>query len=1069
MDIDQFRQILLGLGQFSGQNNNNAMLLQKLIEENVYAFLNLNLMILSEMNNPTLCAYSITLIYTQVKNRSIFKSFDDSVSFWLSFSNVVPQILQSEAFPQQIKSLTAHIIGYYAAHFYNINQNTQIQEFLLFLWQNNPNLETFIIEGINDVIYASPDFGGFSTDIILQLLTKNLLFQESFIPRVKLFLGIAMKDPSNQTLINNFPILLQETPENLLQQMIKTLSIFAETSSAFFEPHLPMLVQLLCKIAINVQCPYRNDAIFCIESIFKGNYYMCVNSESFYVPVLDTIISVMAEIDDNIPLEKDLNNDSPCIVARSTLKTFFEEFFCDDFSLYICNKYRNIYFDPNTSWPILHAIACALIEMKNNAIYILTDSTNFQYQELVSFILIKLQDFQLNPHLKIALYQQISKFSKCFISRFQEAGYQNLLPFLLNRVRSEDTEIMKKYCAKALTSYFEQFFNAEYMTDDLFLQVILAFSNSPNYLHTYFIRCLSAFLKEPNSLTLKMLPVYFSTIYEIYQNSAGMLSVKIQTISSYSKIISKKKSILFDNQNEIATLLHNSCLFLRDALLLYQQDDDPLIEIAILDLLGVLQQNAKPIIEEFHLFDYALQNAHNEINITIFEQFDEVGETSFLEQIPSNNLTQKQYINKEDVKSVIFALKILTEILMIYKHDILQFYEQIMEAVKIWIFNDFHIESAIKPAYYLISTLIGIIPKETETYEKVSEFFYKGTLKIIGNGSFSFNNEILLCLSSTIPIIRNSEFIIELMNKLVEYASRNIEEIKSITEKLVKHKMVDDDDANNQENLGKKANYCQYNLDIIASDIFPFFLEKVPEISLPFCINYIPTLQEYLKSPASTLYALGILIAIAIANQDLKFIVGDITLCMNFATKLAVDISSNSFNYLSMIFQNCDLPKEVTDWIINFFVSYLSNPVIDAEENTTYAEHAIGAFSLFLIKYRDQITNYNEYLKFWVNVIPIIEDNPLAKYQFELLANLFEEKNEVVINQTHFERLVDCILTNIDYDAMMTPETSERFKNIFREIAKLPENKQFIESIMENILQPSRKEKFIKMISFPNS
>lgn len=333
MDADQYQSLLYDFLRDQNQQKQILDILAEMSESNLLEFMGLNLIVFSKFLDSDICNISITMIYIQAKKGTIFSSNEDATTFWSNFVQIIPEAFHSEVLPDNLKYLVSHIISYFAIYFYRLYQNAQIQEYLLNLLEENSDFESYIINTIDEIVISSQGFGGFPLEALLSIITTNpLQYEASVIPRYRLYFAVVLyifkNDDENgdefegvkTDLVDLFPQLFESTPDSLFDKMLSTTDIFAETFSEFFEPHLSTFIPVLCKFAKDQNCPFRNNAIFCLESLAKGSINMCSSFESYYIPVISTLVTVMSEISEDSPFEENLNDFNSFTIAHGTLR-----------------------------------------------------------------------------------------------------------------------------------------------------------------------------------------------------------------------------------------------------------------------------------------------------------------------------------------------------------------------------------------------------------------------------------------------------------------------------------------------------------------------------------------------------------------------------------------------------------------------------------------------------------------------------------------------------------------------------------------------------------------------------
>ncbi|OHT06092.1 hypothetical protein TRFO_26016 [Tritrichomonas foetus] len=1062
MNVEQFQLLLLGLSQPSDENNQCSNILMQMCEQNVYEFLRLNLLVLSQEINPRIGHYAITMIYIQVKNGNIFQSLENATSFWTQFVQIVPVVFASPVLPDNSKLLVSHTISYFAIHFFNSNHNTQIQFYILKLFQENPNFEQYIISCIEDIIISTEEFGGFPFEAVSQILIADHQFEASFIPKMKLFFAVAMRFPENPQLIEFFPHLLEKTPPNLMKEMISTMSSFAEISANFFEPHLAVISQMLCQIACNAQCDFRNEAIFCIDSFIKGAPNMCCSKTDFFLPVIQALITIMSEINEEVSLEDDLNDTTPCIIARSTIGSLYDN----------CINNEKMFFPVKAlfeevrpkldllKWPVIHAFIATFVEMGHNVSYVIYNNFEMHNEEdMDKFIndFIQFLNPSVVPHLKIAVFELIESLSCRML--FQPRTSNIIIPIVMNTIVSENNPYVQKEAVLALTCFLDNLVRCNLVVQFRNVIEILAqmLPLSPPYLKPLLVRCFRTFMKSDRYYSSEFHHQYINILWQLYTNTTEN-DLKIQIISAFTQ------SFKFTNDSihlfKIEEVIQKGLTFLNDAIILSEENDEELQQ-SMINLIILLDERCFPLIQQYNVIMKALEEASQDIQIQSYGQFDVIEMPSVLKKIPSIKAGTKLYILISDERNVHFALTLINRLIWAKIYTFVNMNEiipKLIDIVQKWINNTYHIEKIAVAAWILLSSLL-VFTKGSPIFASIVNTFMQDFFNSIGVGDISYNEHILRIFEKHLAdeVLVIPQFVNELLVKLTGYADTVIDNLLKLTTDLIKFEIIDD--VSNDEALGRDVNYATITLELVGQTINKL-MAQYPDITIPFLQKgYLQKLCELMNNVVAMTYAMIVLTKYCICSHDIPFTTKLVKLLTEIGFKCSHQISSQAFILAAKIFRECDIPNECVLEIYAMYLTAIPEIQENVDSNTGYSDLALGSMAVLIKKYRN-IINYDEAAYFWLTAFPIWEENALSDYSYSYLADLLEAQHPSIFSYDNFERIISNLIITID-SQMVGEETNNRLRAIIKAMAANPENDEMMQHM---ITEELRREAYYSIV-----
>lgn len=1145
MDADQYQSLLFDFMNGQGQQKEITDLLMKMCESNILEFLRLNLLVFSKFQDPSLCNITITLIYVQARKGTIFLSNEVATTFWTNFAQIIPDSFQSEILPDHSKYLISSIISYFATNFYQLCQDTQIQNFILTLFEQNPIFEPYIINSIEEIVISSHDFGGFSLEALIKIITMNpLRYEASIIPRIKLYFSVVMrifKNEDNENTLGNmktelenlFPQLFQATPPSQLEKMISTTSLFAETFAEFFEPQLPTFIPLICKFAEDSTCPFRNSAIFCLESFTKGSINMCSSLESYYIPVISSLIRIMAEINENAPLEEDPNDTASYIIANNAIRSFLID--CPNQSVYthISNFFQKTVVDIAGSrnvestfiyeavpWPLMHAFIYALSYQNIKIIRheddksadIDTDNDNDDeiecesgvkqvnkyvknYIELTVSLLPFLTNPNSDPHLKKAVYDLISSYSKSYVYTFYKFTSEgDLVSILMHNILNESNISLQKSCAAALKNYigngFGNLIDSHY--NNVFVFISQNLPNFPLHLLTDLIQVLKYFVSiKVQERHPEVMNVYITTIIDLYvkvrEKSATnneFLDLQVELFISLVSIFENKAEHTmrinlfygFQGIPEKVVSMLNDCIVISDQ---NRCKDEVRLKKAIIKCIVLLNENSLPLIQQYNILNRSVEAASKDITIYKYFQFDMVEEDmSMLTKIESNDSTSstgtKFYVLSTEQEEVKLALKTLLNIVPILKPNFLiEMIENLVQICQKWITNVYRIEKLMNCAWLILVKMVWALLSHNQVQILISCFtddfvnFFrpfestKHSHKILSAMNNFISHELINPASIPMVFEKVSNLVDDLFNQISQCNN------DFLNYKLISKNVFD------EELMPVRVSLLRDLLEDITS-FFDFSLKKYSNETVAFFDQiYLQKVNAYLTKPESFEFALRVKTYYIIRVKDVQAAVQLITCFFNLFTKFLKQVSEQSIYLMAKIFRHVELPTEFVCILYQAFQEFFKKD--ELIEFTEYSDLAIGAFSVLIKYYEEQFRAsppvnvdsedsdlvfenlYDNAIYTFIKAFPIWQETQLDNEAFDLVATLMEEQNRFIMDIYEFHRIWINIIFKIDDKQFMSNSVSLRFKNIIKSITHNPQYHAIFEALFSDFIDTQKQ------------
>ncbi|OHS97201.1 hypothetical protein TRFO_36619 [Tritrichomonas foetus] len=1055
MDLNEFRNAILGANSNNPEQQSQCHnFIVQFRRKNFHQYITSNIMLVANQQDPTSACFAVTLIFSEAKTGNLFEDEDTIANFWNLYITCVPVVFQSAIFPHHIKIIVSNTVALFAIHVYNQTKNTFIQQFILKLFEEHPEYETYIINCIMEIVVGCEEMGGFPPQIISQFLVAPLRNENSYVPRCKLFFAVAMNAASDPNLSNLYISQYSSIPPQFLKDVLIIIDTFAEKSASFFEPHLGTIIPFLCSIGLDRNCEHRNLALYCLGSIAQCDPNMCHHHPEFFQPVIHCLIQVMSEINDDTPFEYDPNNLESCTVASDVLKAITES--SEDIQNYyscvdqIC--IQTLQMPQGAPWPCLHAIVSALFDMNPGRILICqndddgVENPNYQpIRDFVSRFIPFLTNPQTHQRVRIAIYKLYSLLSTSMLNYFQNGVHDILLPVLKVMVTAETVKEVQIASAEALKSFFKQVLPSVILKffPQTFEEIITILQHSPPYLYRSLVQCISYFASV-DKLFYPYLASYVSVLQNLYSQTTDIRLRFTIIISMTNAFFMLKKTppdvyaVLLCFLNDTITLIQNNRL----------DETSHDCYTSIMNILHFLGHYAAPFVSV--LLPKALERATEEIQINQYQQFESVESSSMLIKIPSLQTGMKCYALTSDVKTVVQSLQMMRQILTCLSFNIRPHLYKYIAIVQKWITCQYYIPEVTIHAWYLLYSIIINFIEQPEIMPLIPLVFDNFNISI-GTGPKAFNKEIINIMTQVVELAHSKDWveqsrITELLSKLILYADQVLVEKTQFFEKI--HHFLGDQDT-------KEMSLFNETLDKIAY-LFEIFLNCYTELSVSFIQqNYLQQINSYLLSPTSIIYGIDIMTFYIVKVNDLPTALSWIACLFDIGIKCD-ETSIHAFNFLIKVLSAYLLPQDFALKLQSKFEEFLQNPELGEQDNLAgISDAALAAFTVFIQKNTAFIDN-DSALNTWCQAFPVWKENETSNYVYEFLASMYENRSNSVFSEENFGRFLSNVI-NVMGTLMMSNEITERFGQIIRNLVNDPIHGRMIVEYFSNELNPNQK------------
>lgn len=1096
MNLDEFTQTLISANSQNPQQSQFHELLMQFRKENYSEYVSLNLMILQNPTDTNLAMLVTTILFNEVKTGKILEDPQLINTFLQIFLPLVPNILQLPNFLENFKIIISTTLSLIAIKKYEESDFT-IQQYVIQLYQSNTaEYETFTINFVKEIIIGCEGLGGFQSDILTNFLVMPLQNEMSYIPRCKLFFGVAMRSPNDENLSKLFEAhyIQNPIPEKFMHDFLNIVIAFSEKRADFFHSHLSTFIPMLCEIAMNPDNENRNMALFVFSAMGQGSPKMCQSVPEFFITVTQCLIRVMSETNESTQIEYDPNSSESCLIAGEVFKTIVEN--CESGNYMRCvisifnqvlkqvAESNNLTEGPKQAifhlpWPFVYSIVAAYSNLQysngiTDLIYksITGQRVYTQIVELVQQFVPLLQLKQTVPILRIEILNLYSSIACRLLNLFLPLTGEFLIPLLREIIESDDNPMVKLAASKTLKSMFrpvsKNTVGSSLITffPSAFEMVLQMLSQAPPYLYKNLISCLTYFTLIGKPF-LPYFDHYLSVLLNIYQQPNFEMDLKLKIVSSVSMICTNL-SIPIQN---VETAFQN---FLNDFIQIIQgnQIDEYSNEKffkSITALLRYLGNNASQLI--MVLLPRALEKSNEDIQIVQIQKLEKMEATGFTE-ISETETYYRNFALDSDIQTVTRALSILNNILTSMKLNTRPFIQDFINANQKWILNQYQIETIKTSAWVNLNTLINIYIKEPEMEDFINLFFddFNAT---IDKTTVSIGFIVLQNLSNIMELEKprpwfDEQRITLALSKIDLFLDKVINELRASIENI---------DRFQCEHESQEEGSLETVLSFI-SLILGHFLDIYTEVTINYMMknNFIEKVQALYNScniendshKYFIIFSLEITTLYICKTNNNELALNWILNLFSIGEKHQGDASMKSFQFMINIFEKFELPDEFVANLQDEFEVFLQNVQYIVEHDSehedmiSYSDWGQCAFAAFIQQNKDRI-DYESAVQIFCELFPPSEENEISDYAFSLMVNLCYEQNPVVFSD-NFPEIIDNLVSNMHF-GMMKPNTSEKLINFLKGIITNPDYGPKVISVLSDSELKRNDEKILEILN----
>jgi hypothetical protein len=640
---------------------------------------------LSLLSSPdhSFCRVACTYLWMEGRTRRLFESPTIVAHFASEFLPVFPGVLMSpveDNFKQMITSLLSLI----ALSFYQDQGDTSIQTALLELLTTSPVLEKYIIDCLSELVVSNEECAGFQSADLFLILNADIT-PATFVAQTHLLLALARHFPEHHDLQALFPRFLDSIPDSAdaLTAFLRSTTDFAQGSSIFFLPCLDQFVSWLCELAGRGDSNgIRNLAMLCLSAMAQGSPEMCRTSESFFVPVVTTLLAILEQIDPSEEWDWDLNDDSPTLLAPTVAHKIFESCGCPEFLRRLEPMRIAAWARSDVEWPVLYSYLILYSAMTFPMFHLCHDA---DFGRLIDDV-IQCVTPGYHPRLRTAALGLLRGLAhSCMGDMLMTIGGRSL-PVLRQLVTEESHVNVRHNLFQLLNEYFSNT-PAVTLTGAFpeFFQILFEIAKTSDRRRPI-LKLLGLFAQWTGERFLPYLEQMSPFLAQFLEESAA-IDLKVQALHVFAMISQNPQ--LVDHIREPVIRFFELAWTLRG---LVETDHDRLL---INSSLCCLITAVSPFPDECYtsVLQTALAEANRSINILEVSAFDAAHcSDSMYIKVPSVQLGSKCYVDRSEVEEVKYALDLVRAVETVWGRQFCEFLPTCVELAKMWITNKYQID-----------------------------------------------------------------------------------------------------------------------------------------------------------------------------------------------------------------------------------------------------------------------------------------------------------------------------------------------------------------------------------------
>ncbi|KAK8866331.1 importin subunit beta-3 [Tritrichomonas musculus] len=1015
MELQDFQNLLLGF-MSQDQNQMASSIIQNLIETQYPLYIDYLIQSIQQDQNERVFNVSITFLHVEVVKKRIFANNELAFQIVQKLTPIIAGILQSPIVQDNFKKIVATILAQLHIFVFHLDNNIEIAKYILTTFNEMPEIRKYLIHCLFEISVNDQEFGGFNIDDLISIITHNAQDLTLYMPIVNLFFAIAMRRPDTPVLQELFTQLFASCPEENLDEMLHSLSEFAEHSSSFFLPCLPTLTQQLCNFAANVKLPevIRNKAMMCLSSISEGAPEMCQSTQEYFIPVFQTLIQIASEITDDSPLEYEPNNTEPYQFALDSIGLIFEKFDNSNIFVPIYQLAMTILSNPDITWQAAYAAISSLAEINMIALSYLIDKEEMQknlFNKLSMFL-----DIESYTRTRIAVYTFISKLSVRGILCPQNQLCLILILPLESLMIIENNMIAKKLAYQAYTDFISQQTsqkNNEFF-ERFYPELVKELQTASNDFKINIVRLIGPLVKAAREDAIQ----YFPSIVQIAFDLMKIRDPNIQAeaIRCYSLAIS-----YVPIDGKIKEWCSQFCQAGIPLLVSTDLDEESLNHLydAIHSLLCTLDKEVAPLVPQ--LLTKVIQDAQKGITIEQVNSFDMndvyKNKSIYYRIQQTSDSPVKNYASMSEITEVRHALLIL-DALIDSDPDFKNYIDNVYSICENWITNQYSIEPLMKLCWDIFDTILRIFK---EQYQNLQEFLRKNQNQLTDEhqqqliqctqqsnahveiifhcyinsikqkGSPVFIDKVLKVLKNAISFARLIKwFNPEVFSNILQTIQPLIDYIFAIKAKKIK----DMEEFHTVDLSNRSLAHFDVCLSRI-SDIISASFKLQPDITYQFYAQTIgPKTNEYLNNELTLIFGILTTTLFIIHTKNKDKMIEFCQILMKYSCMFDReddDLPEHALYAMGKLFYAIPLENaEIANHFMQFFIQFFASEQIqnvNTDALLMISDYANVTFAKFLHANKD-LFDHSDVVNAFLEAIPLFENVVDSDIYFQFMEEL---------------------------------------------------------------------------------
>lgn len=1048
MDIVQFVQVIEDSLSINNQVREQAEVVRsEYFEKYPIEYLDhlLNLIVGSDTNENS--TKFITILFSAVKHHHHLKNSEIFLIFFENLCQSMDHVFSSQNIPHNTKIIFSQIIGIliYRTHQSNINSD-KATEFIINLGKQNNKFLIYVVEIIHYVISNAKRLLSFPLDFIFNILSDN--FDST--SQIKLYFALIPCLEDKSQLIEIFPKILQMVNSQNILVSIQSISNLVEVENQYITNFIcdarviGLLTDFLCRIALSSQDENILILIvFIFYTIIERENEMARCVKEFFVPVIKTLIKLIAQFDDISAIgdETSLSNKAlDCLYKFGS----FDKCLCalEDF---LDESLSN--FESNA------------IEY-NYALIRASDSSDVYRERFITLLIYDKLDDILQLAILYNLKRQFGVFSSDY-SRY----LNDFLAYACNTLAKPSDLLIVKVLFEILSQLFKQSKNSVLEGEFPILDIVVAYFNDYSDEETmyYVLDTFVAYAKyDPDCLLTKDKNEY-SFVFELIIEKTDMFFergefyAKLVAINALLEVLSATNIFISDklkvNLIKYFQLSYHSLVLYFNMAKEIDQKSRNLLRTIFFSIIEKIQCTPSLLRD---IISTVANILTKEPNLCVYEPFLDSANGHAIYTQSGESL----FIYNHDLSIYEDCLKTLNEIIKHYNKVLQGNFDSFLQMLN----RLLRMKHGVFLARYIIEIARRIVNSVISTHpEKISSYLELWCILINDQFPSKYGSEshsIIYRLTSDLEWVTNlnisadySEFVTKLLNYLIFTVTYISETLDKEGSKQKKYRGEFDDAMQAfDDTTTSVCNYC---------DIFKPEAQVTSILLNCSLLNYEITREFFMNNLQAMIYPMLMQSHLEYIGLNLYFgqfcILKDYNMMVSenyinvinnyFFERKNTDYTETVINTLCMMFEKFNPPPEICIFFFDLIHRAVQEDYI-VNEGEIAETYALNTLTILMSRNPDVFgihnTTDNEYINKWILCFPAKEEMYRNDISYLFLVELLQ-RGIVSLDINILE-----ILCNILCTCFVSKDVKNKIRELLSNYYHDDDNREIFETYFEN-------------------